>query len=459
MAEFKLSGLLPDLIHGEIHYPAKLVAFLIHMPGHNSAQHFAHNAGSLDGDVLLARGHADKAAGLEIQPFGELIRSVGKELRNAAGERAVLVHLEPEGLAGGLYLDICAELVDILARHVAVGDDDGLDCVALGKGGKIRPAAEVCDILDHKVNTQIRLIRAVFLHGLKIRDALEGRGGGDVICAVFCENRRQNILEDGENIVLRGKGHLHIQLIKLTGRAVASGILVSEAWSYLEIPVKAGGHQQLLELLGGLRQGVELTRVLAGGDKIVPRTLWGGGCKYRGGYLKKAVLRHGLPQGGDHVATQDYILLHGGVSQIEIPVLQAHGLVRLAAAVYLKGQLVIAAAAQDIDAVGYYLNIAGGLLGVFAGALAHGAGDGYGGLFIDGLYLLHELFVLDDHLCRAVKIAHHHKGEVAAHLTDILHPTDYFYLFARVFKAKLIAIMGAGLKHWLYASYNICLSQ
>lgn len=63
----------------------------------------------------------------------------------------------------------------------------------------------------------------------------------------------------GKYVILRGKSHLHVQLVKLTGGAVRPGVLVPEAGGDLEVPVKAGGHQQLLELLGRLRQGIELS--------------------------------------------------------------------------------------------------------------------------------------------------------------------------------------------------------
>ena len=88
------------------------------------------------------------------------------------------------------------------------------------------------------------------------------------------------------------------------------------------------------------RQGVELAGVLSCGNEIVARALGGGGGEDRRCYLKEIMLHHCLAQSGNDVAAQYDILLYSGVSQIEIAVLQAHGLVCLAAAVYLKRQLV-----------------------------------------------------------------------------------------------------------------------
>ena len=42
----------------------------------------------------------------------------------------------------------------------------------------------------------------------------------------------------------------------------------------LEIAVKAGGHQQLLELLRRLRQGVEFARMVSGRHQVVPGAFW-----------------------------------------------------------------------------------------------------------------------------------------------------------------------------------------
>ena len=87
------------------------------------------------------------------------------------------------------------------------------------------------------------------------------------------------------------------------------------------------------------------------------------------------MLHHRLAQSGNDVAAQYNILLYSGVSQVEIAVLQAHGLVCLAAAVNFKRELVIAAAAEYLDLFGDDLDITGGELGVLAGALAHGSLD------------------------------------------------------------------------------------
>ena len=152
------------------------------------------------------------------------------------------------------------------------------------------------------------------------------------------------------------------------------------------------------------------------------------------------MLHHRLAQGGDDVAAEDDILLYGRISQVEVAVLKATcGLVGLAAAVYFKRQLVIAAAAENFDLFGNDLDIAGGELGVFARALANCALDGDGALLVYALYDLHHILGLDDDLRRAVKIADDDKRKVLAYLADVLHPSDDLDLFSDIFNTELIA--------------------
>ena len=152
---------------------------------------------------------------------------------------------------------------------------------------------------------------------------------------------------------------------------------------------------------------------------------------------------HGLPQGGDDVAAQDDVLLDGGVAQVEIAVLQTLGLIRVAAAVDLERQLVVLAAAEQLDPLRHDLDVAGGLLGVLAGTLTDGAGDGDGRLLVDALDLAHDLFRLDDDLRRAVEITQDDKGKVIADHTDVFHPADKGDMLAGVFDAELAAGMGS----------------
>ena len=353
----------------------------------------------------------------------------------------MLVHAQPVGLAARLDFHVRAELVDLLAGERAAGDRHRLDDLT-NERLKAGILHHIGNVRHGEINAQIGLIGAVLVHRFHIRDAAERRLGGDIVGAVLCEDRRQHVLKHREHVLLRGERHLHIELVELAGRAVAAGVLVAEAGGDLEILIKAARHQQLLELLRCLRQSVELAGVLAGGDEIVARALGGRGSEDRRRNLEEAVIHHRAAQRRDDVAAQDDVVLDGGVAQIEIAVLESRALVGLTAAVDLKRQLVVAAAAEDLDLLGHDLDLAGGELGVGALAQADRAGDGDGALLVDALDGLHHLGGIDDDLRRAVKIAQDDEREVTADLADILHPAGQRYGFARVGGAELPAGVG-----------------
>ena len=195
-------------------------------------------------------------------------------------------------------------------------DNDRLDGVARGEGSELGAFDQLGHILQHKVDAQVGLVGAVGLHGLEVGDAPEGGGGGDIVGAELGKDRGQHVLEHSEHVVLGGEGHLHVELVELAGGAVAAGVLVPKAGGDLEVAVKAGGHQKLLELLRGLGQGVELAGVLSRGHQIVTRALGAGGREDGGGDLQEAVLGHGLAQGRHDVAAEDDVLLDGGISEV-----------------------------------------------------------------------------------------------------------------------------------------------
>ncbi len=159
------------------------------------------------------------------------------------------------------------------------------------------------------------------------------------------------------------------------------------------------------------------------------------------------MLHHGLADGGHHLAAQDDIALDGGVAQIQIAVFQPLSLVGLPAVVDLKGQLVVAAAAQNADLGGDHLDLAGGQLGIFAGALPHHAGDLQGGLLVQALDLGQQRGVLHQKLGGAVKVPQHHEGQTSGNEPDIFHKAGQRYRLARVGQPKLAAGMGSGLHH------------
>ena len=126
---------------------------LVKVAGDPLAQHGADNAGGLLGGSLLAGGHADEGAGLQIQLLSQGRGAVTQELGNAAGESAVLVYLEPAGLVAGLDFHISQKLVDPFPGLGEVVHADRLDGSAL-EGAEAAALDKVGNILDLQV--QIR---------------------------------------------------------------------------------------------------------------------------------------------------------------------------------------------------------------------------------------------------------------------------------------------------------------
>ena len=88
--------------------------------------------------------------------------------------------------------------------------------------------------------------------------------------AYFSVNVGQQPFDHGQHILAVDKAHLHVELGELR-LAVGALVFIAEAARDLEITLDAGHHQQLLELLRALRQGVELARMHAAGHQILAR--------------------------------------------------------------------------------------------------------------------------------------------------------------------------------------------
>ena len=395
---------------------------------------------------LFSGGQSHQGVGLESQGGDHPVLHGLDKLGNSPHNLAVFIQAEPIGLAAGDHLDVRQGLVDEFSCLVELADGHGLYGLPL-KGTEAAAAQQGGHVLDGEVDPQVRLVGAVFLHGLGKGNPQERCGAGPVVFAVFGKDGGQHVLDHGEHVLLAGKGHLHIQLVKLAGRAVCPGILIPEAGGDLEVAVEAGGHQELFELLGGLGQGVELAGVVPGGDQIVPSALGGGGGEDWGGDLQEAVLRHGLTQGRDHAAPQDDIVLYCGIPQIQIAVFQPLGLVGLPAAADLEGQLIVLAAAQNVHLGGNNLNVSGGELGIFAVPLPDDALHRDGGFLVDGLEGVHHLLTLGHYLGGAIEVPDDDKGETRADNADVFHPAGDFDLLSGVRQTEFSAGVGSVLYH------------
>src|SRR5439155_27249658 len=117
------------------------------------------------------------------------------------------------------------------------------------------------------------LVAAVFPKRLGVGDTRKGRRGHSTAAAKLDEDAAQYRLDCREHVLLSDERHFEIELIELAGCTVGARRLVAKARRDLKIAVKAGDHQQLLELLRRLRQGVELAGVQSARHIIRTRAL------------------------------------------------------------------------------------------------------------------------------------------------------------------------------------------
>ena len=139
---------------------------------------------------------------------------------------------------------------------------------------------------------QVRLVGAVFQHRLGIGNARKRRLGHRLAIGEFLEHARQHRLDGGEDIVLGDEAHFQIELVELARRAVGAAILVAETGRDLEIAVEARHHDQLLELLRRLRQGIELAGIAARRHQKVARAFRRGRGQDRGLEFGEALVDH-----------------------------------------------------------------------------------------------------------------------------------------------------------------------
>ena len=88
------------------------------------------------------------------------------------------------------------------------------------------------------------------------------------------------------------KRHFTVELIEITIKTVGSGVFVTEARGDLEIFVNATNHEELLELLRRLRQGIKSAWVKPGGHEKITGAFRGRVGKNRCGDFGEIVVVH-----------------------------------------------------------------------------------------------------------------------------------------------------------------------
>ena len=285
---------------------------------------------------------------------------LGQELGKRGGHVAVCGNLHPCQTLCAIGLDELAQLVNLLARElvrIAVYvDETNRTAVRYGVLEHLERAVprDVGNILDLKAEANVRLVRAVLVHGVLPGHARQRQLNVNI--EHFLEHALEEALVDGDNVILLNERHLKVDLgeLRLT---VGAQVLVAEAAGDLNVTVHAGQHEQLLVLLRGLRQGVELARMYAGRHEVVARALRRGLGEHRGFDLEEAVLVEVVAGNLRYAVAQHQVLLHGRTAQVKVAVLQTDLVTDLLGVVDLKrGGLRLG---QNADVLGNNFNLAG----------------------------------------------------------------------------------------------------
>ena len=169
---------------------------------------------------------------------------------------------------------------------------------------------------------QIRLVGAVFAHCLGVRNAREGFRHRFAAGKGF-DRLTQHAFHRRQHIVLFDKAHFQIELVEFPRQPVGARVFVAKTGRDLEIAVEARHHDQLLELLRRLRQGVELARMDAARHEEIARALRARCGEDRCREFGKSGLVHaGAHVGNDRRALHD-IGVQGFAPQVEKAVFQA----------------------------------------------------------------------------------------------------------------------------------------
>ena len=232
-----------------------------------------------------------------------------------------------------------------------------------------------------------------------------------------------------------GVGHLEVELIEFSRGTVGAGVFVAEAGRDLIIAIDAGNHQELLEHLRRLGQGIEFAFMFAAGDEEVPCAFGGGGGQDGRLHVGEAVFFHFFAQEGDEVGAKFDALGHFGVAEIEEAVFETGFLLDVEGIGRLEGQHIVNRT-EDFHCRRAHLDFAGGDASVdgFGSALFDDARKRNAGFFLE----TGDHIGIDDDLRDAVTVAEVDKNDSAV-VADGIDPPAKGNLFADVGDAEFAA--------------------
>ena len=344
------------------------------------------------------------------------------------------------------------ELVDLAparARHA--GDGDPLDEPAARervvedpearRGPAVGVRQRGSEIRELHAEPQVGLVRAVAVHRLGVREARERRLLDRPLGHDLARDLDDHRLDEVHDRGLVDEAHLEVELREL-GLPVAAEVLVAEAPRDLVVAVDARDHQELLELLRALGQGVDLAGPEPARDEEVAGTF--GRRLHEIGRLDLDE-PGALVRGMDRVhepAPEDEAARDRLAAQVEVAVLEPERLVDLGVGIVdverRRLRLV-----EDLDAGRLDLDLAGRELRVLGArqALRDGPDDGHHEL---GPHEAARLVggrcigPVDDHLGDPVPVPEVEEDQ-AALVAPAVHPAGQSDLAPGVGRAQLAA--------------------
>ena len=157
---------------------------------------------------------------------------------------------------------------------------------------KVRAGNRFYHVDQGHVETQVRFVAAVLVHGFVPGHALHG--GLYLHAQSAFEHVGDEAFHHVHYVVHFHKGHFHVQLCEFR-LAVRPQVFVPEATGNLEVPFIATYHQQLFENLGGLGQRVKLAGVHTAGHQIVPGPFRSALAQHGSLNFQEAVVVHVVP--------------------------------------------------------------------------------------------------------------------------------------------------------------------
>ena len=150
-------------------------------------------------------------------------------------------------------------------------------------------------------------------------------GEGELVADGLLEDRVEQALSDLQHVLAGDEAHLHVDL-RVLGLPVTPQVLVPQAACELVVPLEACHHEKLLHDLGRLWKRVELPRVDAARDDVVPCALGSLTEEERGLDLPESETVQVLPDGLCRPVAEVQVLLHSLRAQVEVAVAQANEL-------------------------------------------------------------------------------------------------------------------------------------